>query len=170
MLKSKKIYIAFGANLDNPKVTFKSVISELRKYNIEIIKFSNLWASPSWPEGSCQPDYINACAEIFYHGSDISLLKLLHTVENCFGRKRTVKNESRSIDLDILDFHSKHIVHENGLILPHPRMQNRAFVLLPLKEVAPSWRDPVSGVSIDGLICKLPESDVLNTVSLGPLF
>ena len=51
MLKSKKIYIAFGANLDNPKVTFKSVISELRKYNIEIIKFSNLWASPCMARG-----------------------------------------------------------------------------------------------------------------------
>ena len=169
MLKSKKIYIAVGANLHNPKVTFTSVISELKKYNIEIIKFSNLWASPAWPEGSCQPDYTNACAEIHYHGSDLSLLQFLHIIEHRFGRKRNTKNESRSIDLDILDFRSKHIVHEHGLILPHPRMQNRAFVLLPLKEVAPSWEDPVSGLSIDELIGRLPISDVLNTVPLGPL-
>ena len=169
MLKSKKIYIAFGANLHNPKVTFKSVIRELRKNNIEIIKFSNLWVSPAWPEGSDQPDYTNACAEIFYKGTDVSLLNILHTIEDKFGRKRRIKNESRSIDLDILDFHSKHVEYEQGLILPHPRMQNRAFVLLPLKEIASSWVDPVSRLSIDELIDKLSKTDFHNTISIGSL-
>jgi len=105
----KPIYIAFGANLSNPKLTFQAAIKALQIRGVDIVKMSGLWQSPAWPPGSDQPDYINACAEISFNGEALqnnarALLNILHDVEAELGRKRTVKNAARPLDLDLLDF------------------------------------------------------------------
>ena len=161
----KPIYIAFGANLSNPKETFLAAIGLLRVRGVEVVKMSGLWQSPAWPPGSNQPDYINACAEVRFEGeaqenNARELLDILHTVEAELGRKRTVKNAARALDLDLLDFRGQVIEDAGGMIVPHPRMLSRGFVLFPLEEVAKDWRDPVEGMELEEWIARLPLADV----------
>jgi len=153
------IYIAFGANLSNPKQTFGRALLALQKKGVMLADFSSLWQSPAWPPGSEQPDYINACARVETDLDPGELLKLLHQIEGEFGRLRSIKNAARTLDLDLLDYRSK-ILDENGLTIPHPRMLERGFVLLPLSEIALEWRDPVYGMHIWDHIARLPLSDV----------
>jgi len=154
------IYIAFGANLSNPKSTFVAAVKALEERGVTILKMSSLWQSPAWPAGSNQPDYINACAEVDFLGSARELLDILHTVEAEFGRERSVKNAARTLDLDLLDFQGHIITDKSGMIIPHPRMLSRGFVLFPLSEIASDWVDPVKIVNIWDWIAMLPLSDV----------
>ncbi|WP_034387008.1 2-amino-4-hydroxy-6-hydroxymethyldihydropteridine diphosphokinase [Hellea balneolensis] len=156
----KPIYIAFGANLSNPKLTFKAAIKALETHKVSIVKISGLWQSPAWPPGSKQPDYINACAEVSFEGEAGVLLNILHQVEADLGRVRAVKNEARPLDLDLLDFRGEILGEKGGIVIPHPRMLIRGFVLFPLEEIAKDWCDPVNGVSITHWISRLPLEDV----------
>lgn len=156
----KPIYIAFGANLSNPKETFLAAIDLLRTRGVDVVKMSGLWQSPAWPPDSNQPDYINACAKVNYTSDARALLDILHAVESELGRKRSVKNAARPIDLDLLDFRGQVIEDENGMIIPHPRMLTRGFVLFPLEEVAEQWRDPVNNLGLAEWIARLPLIDV----------
>jgi len=154
------IYIAFGANLSNPKSTFTAAMSALEDRGIDILKMSGLWQSPAWPAGGGQPDYINACAKVEFEGSARALLDILHAVETKFGRERSVKNAARTLDLDLLDFHGQIMTEDRGMIIPHPRMLLRGFVLFPLSEIAPDWRDPVQAMKIWDWIAQLSFDDV----------
>ena len=88
-------------------------------------------------------------------GSAAMTLAALHRIESSFGRVRGVRNGARVLDMDLLDFDGQ--CNQNpSLMLPHPRMHERAFVLLPLRELCPKWHHPVSRISIDDLIAKLP--------------
>ena len=130
---------------------------------------SSLWESPAWPAGSGQPNYINACAKLTYAGAARDLLALLHTVEAEFGRKRDgVRNAARALDLDLLDFNGQ-IESSAHLQIPHPRMLARGFVLFPLYEIAPNWRDPHSDQHISDFIARLPLADVAPMHWRGPL-
>lgn len=164
----KPIYIAFGANLSNPKVTFKSAINALQSRGVNVVKISGLWQSPAWPPGSDQPDYINACAEVSFEDGARALLDILHAVEAQFGRERSVKNAARPLDLDLLDFRGRVIEDKDGMIVPHPRMLTRSFVLFPLAEIAPGWRSPVENFHIDDYLAQLPLTDVEALSWLGP--
>jgi len=163
----KPIYIAFGANLSNPKETFLAAIKSLEARRVSLVKMSGLWQSPAWPPGSDQPDYINACAEVSFDGEARALLDTLHEVEAEFGRTRTVKNAARALDLDLLDFKGQVIEDEGGMIVPHPRMLSRGFVLFPLSEISGDWRHPVEGRAIGGWIARLPLVDVEGMAWLG---
>ena len=154
------IYIAFGANLSNPKSTFTGAMTALENRGVSILKMSGLWQSPAWPAGSGQPDYINACAEIDFEGSARELLDILHSIEIEFGRERSVKNAARTLDLDLLDFRGEIITDKMGMIVPHPRMLSRGFVLLPLSEIAPDWTDPIEGKFLWNWIGEIPFCDV----------
>ena len=165
----KPIYIAFGANLSNPKLTFKAAIASLDLKGVSLVKMSGLWQSPAWPPGSGQADYINACAEIRFQGDARGLLDILHEVEAEAGRKRTFKNAARTLDLDLLDFKGQVIEDAGGMIVPHPRMLERGFVLFPLEEVARDWYDPIENESIKAYIAKLPLKDVEAMIWLGRL-
>ncbi|MEP3891857.1 MAG: 2-amino-4-hydroxy-6-hydroxymethyldihydropteridine diphosphokinase [Hellea sp.] len=163
----KPIYIAFGANLSNPKKTFQEAIQSLEGRGVDIVKMSGLWQSPAWPPGSDQPDYINACAEVSIDGEARALLNILHEVEAEFGRERKVLNAARPLDLDLLDFRGQVVEDEGGMIIPHPRMLTRGFVLFPLAEIAPDWRGPVEKVFIQDHIARLPLGDVEGLSWLG---
>jgi 2-amino-4-hydroxy-6-hydroxymethyldihydropteridine diphosphokinase len=104
---------------------------------------------------SDQPDFVNGVIAASTTAEPTDLLTLLHRVEETFGRVRSVPNAARPVDLDLLDY--------NGLlrdgeppILPHPRLHQRAFVLYPLRDVAPGWVHPRLGKSVDALIGALP--------------
>jgi 2-amino-4-hydroxy-6-hydroxymethyldihydropteridine diphosphokinase len=85
-----------------------------------------------------------------------ALLALLHRTERHFGRKRRRRNEPRVLDLDLLDYDGLVEGEGSAVTLPHPRLHERAFVLLPLRDVVPGWRHPVSGQSVEALIAALP--------------
>jgi 2-amino-4-hydroxy-6-hydroxymethyldihydropteridine diphosphokinase len=85
-----------------------------------------------------------------------ALLRLLHEVETSFGRKRSAPNAPRSLDLDLLDYRG--LVQEGELVLPHPRLANRRFVLEPLIEIAPEWRHPVTGKTVQSLLRALGQA------------
>jgi 2-amino-4-hydroxy-6-hydroxymethyldihydropteridine diphosphokinase len=87
-----------------------------------------------------------------------ALMAALHRIEDRFGRARRVRNAARTLDIDLIDYDGR--VMNGPLILPHPRLTERAFVLLPLADVAPDWRHPVTGRSVAELIASLPPQDV----------
>lgn len=109
-----------------------------------IERISSFWTTLAWPDPT-DPPFTNAVVQgRSYHAGPGALLDALLAVEQAFGRQRSVKNAPRTLDLDILDYDG-HIQGEEGdsLILPHPRMHDRLFVMGPLAEIAPHWRHPV---------------------------
>lgn len=168
MAQNSSIYIALGANLSVPHETFRSAIKALKARGVKAIKVSGLWQSPAWPPGCGHPDYINAAAEVEYDGEALALLELLHEIEAEFGRRRSVKNAPRTLDLDLLDFKGAHI-DTRDIIIPHPRMMSRGFVLFPLSEIAPFWSHPVTRQTINSAIAELPLKDVAPMKWLGRL-
>ena len=158
-MKSNAIYIALGANLPSgvysPAQTLQSSIEVLEAHDIRVCARSAFWTSPAWPDPS-NPPYVNAVVEVETELAPRALLDLLHKVETQFGRTRVVRWASRTLDLDLLDYRGEVLSDDSGLVLPHPRINERAFVLLPLREVATHWQCPRTGVAIDDLIKALP--------------
>ncbi len=154
------IFIAFGANLSNPKSTFDQAVTLLEGHGVHLVKMSSLWQSPAWPPGSEAPDYLNAVAEITFVGTPQALMSRLLEVETQLGRVRSVKNAPRTLDLDLLVWGRQSKASEH-LTLPHPRMLQRAFVLLPLYEIAPDWTDQVHDMTAMQHLSRLQLSDVM---------
>jgi 2-amino-4-hydroxy-6-hydroxymethyldihydropteridine diphosphokinase len=155
------ILIALGANLPSPAGkpadTLNAALADFAVRSITIEKRSGFYRSSAWPDPN-DPPFINAVAAVVTDLSPPALLASLHELEAVFGRKRNVTNAPRTLDLDILDYNGR--IERGPPDLPHPRMEDRAFVLLPLRDVAPDWRHPVSGRSISELIAALPPTDI----------
>ena len=92
------------------------------------------------------------------------LLDLLHGIERDFGRVRVARNESRIIDLDLLAYNEISSDGSSGLALPHPRIAERAFVLHPLREIAPTWQHPLTGETADQMLERLPPGQQLQRI------
>ncbi len=138
------VFVALGANLDDPREQVEKAISELADLaDTRLIAASGLYASK--PAGYAgQPDYVNAVVKLDTALSPRALLGRLLDIEQRHGRKRTFRNAPRTLDLDILLYDAAR-VDEPGLHIPHPRMHERAFVLLPLAEIAPDLDLPGRG-------------------------
>jgi 2-amino-4-hydroxy-6-hydroxymethyldihydropteridine diphosphokinase len=153
------ILIALGANMPSPagspSRTIHAAIAELRRADITARAISSLYETEAWPDASA-PAFINAVIAIYTSLSPAALLSRLHEMEFQFGRVRSARNAPRSLDLDILDYDGR--VEDGPPILPHPRLDARGFVLIPLRDVAPDWRHPVSGRSVEELIAALPQA------------
>jgi 2-amino-4-hydroxy-6-hydroxymethyldihydropteridine diphosphokinase len=155
----KPIYIAVGANMSNPKETLIRLPSQLNARGVFVKKTSSLWRNPAWPAGLGYPDYLNGVFEVEFTASADDLLTMLHALENAAGRRRSIRNAPRPLDLDILDFRGE--VRESlDLQLPHPRMNDRAFVMLPLAEIAPNWRHPLTHITAIETLAQLSLSDM----------
>ena len=152
------VLIGLGANLPSafgePAETLQAALQRLCEEGVKLLRRSQFWHSKPVPV-SDQPWFVNAVAAIETDLSPASLLMLLHRIELEFGRVRGVVNAPRLIDLDLLAY-GRRISAEEVPILPHPRMDQRAFVLRPLAEIAPAWRHPVSGRGLGDLIAVLP--------------
>ena len=153
-------YLAIGSNLGNKISNIEITKVELEKYKIKILKSSSNYMSESWPDPS-KPNYINIVVEIKTNLAPLELLKICNLIELKFGRVRVKKNTPRTCDIDIIDYEKKILNGKNRqLILPHPRMTKRNFVLLPLFELDKSWKHPKSKINIVNLINSLPVKDL----------
>ncbi|MBU1148356.1 MAG: 2-amino-4-hydroxy-6-hydroxymethyldihydropteridine diphosphokinase [Candidatus Omnitrophica bacterium] len=129
-----RCYIGIGSNLGNRRKNIDAAIEKLRQVNeIEVKKVSSVYETEP-VGGPKQPDYLNAVIEIETMFGPRKLLAVLHEIEDHLGRKRSVKDGSRTIDLDILTYGDEKI-NEPDLKIPHPRMNEREFVQLPLREL-----------------------------------
>ena len=151
------ILIALGANLPStagpPAATLKSALDRLADQGVKIRSVSSFYESPAWPDPA-DPKFVNAVAVVETALQPVELLALLHGIETAHGRLRSTVNAPRSLDLDLLDYDGRLI--SDGVVLPHPRLAQRAFVLVPLAEIAPAWRHPVTGQSVGELLDGLP--------------
>lgn len=151
------ILIAIGANLPSrfgpPEAACEAALGALEARGIAVVRRSRWWESAPVPV-SDQPWYVNGVAVVETALAPAALLAELHAVEEAMGRVRTVRNAPRVIDLDLLAYGRE--VIDGALTLPHPRLAERAFVVLPVDEVAPDWRHPVSGASVAEMIAALP--------------
>ncbi len=156
------ILVALGGNLPSrhgsPRQTLAAALDALAKHGIKPVGISRFYVSLPVPP-SPQPNYVNAVVAVETALSPAELLSALHLIEAEFGRRRTVLNEARSLDLDLIDYQGR--VTGAGAVpeLPHPRMHERAFVLAPLSEVAPGWRHPVLERTVDELLAEVPAAD-----------
>ena len=154
-------FVGLGANLtpagySNPREGCEAALAVLREEGIFLERVSNWYETAPVPI-SDQPWYLNAVALATTNADAAMTLAALHRIESRFGRVRGMRNGARVLDMDLLDFDGQRR-KTPSLTLPHPRMDQRAFVLLPLRELCPKWYHPVSGISIDDLIAKLPSN------------
>ena len=154
------ILIAIGSNLPFPPVggpreLCDAALDRLHAAGVAVVRRSPWYRSAAVPASS-QPDFVNGVVAVETDLPPTALLALMHSIEFGLGRKRSVANAARTLDLDLIAYDD--IVREGPEppILPHPRMAERAFVLLPLAEVAPGWRHPVLGQTVEELIAALP--------------
>ena len=162
--------IGAGGNIASsegpPESTLVAALSSLCRESARICAVSRFFRTEAWPPGS-GPGFVNAAALLRTRLAPAELLARLHAVEARFGRRRDRRWGPRTLDLDLLFFGDRVLPDPGmqarwralpaerqqaeapeGLILPHPRLQDRPFVLIPLAEIAPGWRDPVTGRSV----------------------
>lgn len=153
------ILLALGANLSGPAgpplAQCNSALIALERRGIRVVRHSRWYDTPPFPP-SDQPHYVNGVACVESGFSPERLLAEMLEIEQALGRTRSVPNAARTLDLDLIDYNGQIRPGPVAPILPHPRLADRAFVLLPLRDVAPDWRHPVTGKSIAELIRALP--------------
>lgn len=163
------ILVALGGNLatvhGSPVKTLEAALAVMPGFGIRVVKCAHLYKTPAL-SSYVQPDYVNSVVSIETALPPADLLNILHRIEAIFGRVRRERWASRPLDLDLLDYRGM-IMPAAGprgadagagklpLALPHPGIALRGFVLLPLRDVAPEWRHPVTGESVDRLIAAL---------------
>ncbi|APG45777.1 2-amino-4-hydroxy-6-hydroxymethyldihydropteridine diphosphokinase [Phaeobacter porticola] len=178
--------IALGGNLpigeQSVTHTLIAAIQQLSESDICLRAVSRFYQTPCFPVGA-GPDYVNAAIRIHTDLSPRSLLDLLHEIEADFARQRAQRWGMRTLDLDLLAYDDlicpdvatfarwkdlpldQQMKEAPGqLLLPHPRLQDRGFVLVPLRDVAPDWRHPILAKMVQDLCDALPKSD-LNEIS-----
>jgi 2-amino-4-hydroxy-6-hydroxymethyldihydropteridine diphosphokinase len=177
-----KSLIALGGNLPSavgaPQKTLVSAIAELSQRGLYVQLLSRFYHTPCFPAGA-GPDYVNAVIQVSTDVSAAELLSIMHDVEAQFARVRDQRWGMRTLDLDLIarddqvlpdletykqwhDLPLKEQVRRapKHLILPHPRLQDRSFVLVPLCDVAPNWVHPVLGLSALEMLAALPKAAV----------
>ena len=165
------ILIGMGANLPShtgsPAETIRAALQRLPGLGLAISAVSPLYESPSWPHGE-GPPFINAVVKIETKLAPGSLLFGLQKIETEFGRQRGDKWGPRTLDLDILDYHGM-VTDTETLLLPHPWICERAFVLKPLLDVSPAWCHPVSGKGVVELLTMLDGAAAASCQPIGEL-
>jgi len=148
-------YVGLGANLGEAAQSVRDAIASLgRLPQTTLIRHSSLYRSS--PIESSGPDYVNAVAELATSLSAPELLSQLQRLEHAAGRERPFRNAPRTLDLDLLLYGSARI-ESATLTVPHPRMSQRGFVLIPLAEIAPQWVSSARLAAVAGQgVARLP--------------
>jgi 2-amino-4-hydroxy-6-hydroxymethyldihydropteridine diphosphokinase len=143
--------IALGSNQGNSRQILENAVQNLAGTPGITVKSRSSWYRTAPVGGPPQPDFLNGCALLEVRLSPHQLLESLLTIEAQFGRVRRERYGPRTLDLDLLLF-DRLILDTPTLKLPHPHLRERAFVLVPLAEIAPDWIEPVSGKAIAQLV------------------
>lgn len=182
MRNGRKMVIAFGANLQMGSMglaeTLQTAATALASDDVVLCAMSRLFASPCFPAGA-GPDYVNAVAIFATTLTPQAMLAHLHAVEAVFHRERLQRWGRRTLDLDLLAAEDRVLpdpetqaywrnlqavdqsrLTPDTLILPHPRLQDRAFVLVPMADIAPDWRHPVLGLTVVQMLERLDTADI----------
>ena len=181
--------IALGSNRPSPagpplKTVENALVALARTSGLTPLATSRLYGTPAFPPGA-GADYVNAVATFSCSLPADDLLALLHRIEADHGRTRATRWGARNLDLDLLSlgdavlpsatlwwqWHDLPLDRQavevpDRLILPHPRLQDRAFVLVPMADVAPDWRHPVLGRTVSQMLAALPPEDVAAVIPL----
>jgi 2-amino-4-hydroxy-6-hydroxymethyldihydropteridine diphosphokinase len=173
--------VALGGNLagesGGPDATIRAAISDISREIGPVVAVSALYRTPCFPAGA-GPDYVNAALSVATSAAPADILAALHAIESRHGRERVQRWGMRTLDLDliavgdlVLPDPATHAAWRalapdlqklrapDDLILPHPRLQDRAFVLVPLADVAPDWVHPVLGLTVTAMRDRLPAAD-----------
>ncbi|WP_170476870.1 2-amino-4-hydroxy-6-hydroxymethyldihydropteridine diphosphokinase [Ruegeria arenilitoris] len=183
-----KAVIALGANLklrgNGPRETLEQSIIAMRDSGLVIRSQSRFFSTPCFPAGA-GPDYVNAAISVETDLTPDMVLGVLHDIEREFGRERSQRWGMRTLDLDLVSWDALVLPNQSEydhwrnlpasaqiqqvperLILPHPRLQDRAFVLVPMADVDPEWHHPVLDKTVLDMIADLPDEDVAAIVPL----
>ncbi|MEM9474458.1 MAG: 2-amino-4-hydroxy-6-hydroxymethyldihydropteridine diphosphokinase [Pseudomonadota bacterium] len=175
------LLVALGSNAPPAGQTAEDVVSKafeaMAAEGLHVVRKSALYRTPCFPAGA-GPDYVNAAAVLHSEQPAAAVMAVLHRIEDRFGRERVQRWGMRVLDLDLLadgdaispdrttfeawralPLDQQKTAAPDVLILPHPRLHERAFVLVPLAEVAPDWRHPVLGQSVAEMLAALPAAD-----------
>lgn len=161
-MESANCAIALGSNLGDSQMILESALKALDdSVGISVEKRSHWYQTKAVTLSNTppQPDYLNGCALLKTTLAPTQLLQTLLSIESQFGRVRREQWGPRTLDLDLLLFNDV-ILNMSHLKIPHPRMIDRAFVLIPLAEIAPTWIEPISGQTIAQLAQVLDPSDL----------
>ena len=159
------IFLGLGSNLSSKFgdrfTNINLAISFLEGYGIKVIKKSNFYETPSYPNKE-NPKFINVVILIESTLPPVDLMSVLLFIEEKLGRKRDKKNDPRTCDIDIIDYNSQILnlkFNNSELTLPHNELTKRNFVLFPLQEISPNWKHPKTKEFISDLLQKLSEDD-----------
>ena len=146
----KRVYLGLGSNLGDREQNIRTAIQHLNAAQVTVDKLSPIYETE--PEGVQEQGlFLNAVVEVSTEMRPLQLLQVINKIEALMKRTRTIRNGPRVIDIDIL-FYQSAVVQSPELTIPHPRLYQRRFVLAPLADLAPNWRDPVSKKTITELL------------------
>jgi 2-amino-4-hydroxy-6-hydroxymethyldihydropteridine diphosphokinase len=143
MVDSERIYLSLGSNLGDRAANLESAIAALPESGVRILRRSSLYETEP-VDFLDQPWFLNCAVEAETSLAPRPLLEQLQTIEQRLGCRKLIPRGPRIIDLDVL-FYGAEIIHEPGIEIPHPRLQDRRFVLVPLAEIAQGLRHPILG-------------------------
>ncbi|KPA23541.1 2-amino-4-hydroxy-6-hydroxymethyldihydropteridine pyrophosphokinase [Shimia sp. SK013] len=184
----ENILLALGGNLPSqvgePQDTLSAALVRLNEAGITLLSVSRFFETPCFPAGA-GPDYVNAAVTVASDLTPRDLLRRLHEIEAEFGRERDTRWGMRTLDIDLIAMGDLVLPDEatqrswqtlpmeeqvratpEQLILPHPRLQDRAFVIGPLMDVAPQWKHPLTGQTVAEIHAQLPKQDLAALKSL----
>jgi len=150
-----KTYLLLGSNMGNSKASLSKAVVQIEKLIGKITRQSGLYSTAAWGNTK-QPDFLNQVIIVETELSAPQTMATILNIEKKMGRIRTIKNAPRVIDIDIL-FFNKEMINQAELVIPHPEIQNRRFVLVPLNQLSPNLKHPALNKTVHKLLINCPD-------------